>query len=138
MKPRTAANGLDNVLSPRQEAAALALASGYSLGQAARKSGAGARTIRTWTAEVPAFVRRVSELRGEMTSQALGRLVEAMTSAADTLGFLSRKGKSETVRLGAARAVIEMGQKLRETVELEDRIAALESAQTKTANRRAS
>ena len=33
----------------------------------------------------------------------------------------------ETVRLGAARAVIEMGTRLREAVELEERIASLES-----------
>jgi hypothetical protein len=64
-----------------------------------------------------------------MTSRALGRLVDSMTSAADTLGFLCRKGKSEQVRLGAARALLELGVKLRETVEFEERIAALESRQ---------
>ena len=42
------------------------------------------------------------------------------------MSHLSRKGKSETVRLSAARAVLELGTKLRESVELEERIAALE------------
>jgi hypothetical protein len=32
-----------------------------------------------------------------MTARALGRLVDSMASAADTLGYLSRKGKSEMV-----------------------------------------
>lgn len=124
-RPGTAPTGPD--LPPKQEAAALALARGQSLKEAAKASGAGERTIKTWTATVPAFGRRVSELRGELTAQALGRLVDGMTSAADTLGFLARKGKSETVRLMAARAVLELGTKLREAVELEQRIAALEN-----------
>ena len=120
-------NGLEyGVLSPKQEAAAFALAAGATLDEAASKSGAGLTTIKTWGTTIPAFSHRVSELRGEMTARALGRLVDSMASAADTLGFLSRKGKSEMVRLSAARAVIELGVKLRETVDLEERIAALE------------
>jgi hypothetical protein len=114
-------------LSPKQEAAALALARGCKLGDAAKECGAGERTIKTWTATVPAFTRRIAQLRAEMTSLALGRMVEGMASAADTLGYLCRRGKSEQVRLGAARALIELGTRLRETVELEERIAALEA-----------
>jgi hypothetical protein len=99
------------------------------LQKAAQESGAGVRTIKTWTATLPAFTRRIAELRSEMTSRALGRLVDSMTSAAATLDYLCRKGKSEMVRLSAARAVLELGQKLRESVELEERIAALEGKQ---------
>jgi hypothetical protein len=126
--PEIAPNGPEiDPLSPKQEAAAFALAKGGNLHDAAEESGAGERTIKTWTANVPAFTRRITELRSEMTSRALGRLVDSMASAADTLGFLSRRGKSEMVRLSAARAVLEMCQKLRESVELEARIAALEA-----------
>jgi hypothetical protein len=129
-KPETAGNGrLNRVISPKQEAAALALAVGATLDEAARKSNCGSRTIRTWQAEQPTFVRRIAELRAEMTSRALGRLVDSMASAAETLGFLSRKGRSEMVRLSAARAVLELGTRMRETVELEERIAALEARQ---------
>jgi hypothetical protein len=127
-QPDSAANGRESgPLSPKQEAAALALARGCTLHGAAEESGAGERTIRTWTATVPAFTRHIAQLRAEMTSLALGRMVEGMASAADTLGYLCRRGKSEQVRLGAARALIELGTKLRETVELEERIAALEA-----------
>jgi len=126
MKPKTAANGRVNGPSPKQEAAALALAAGRTEGEAARESGAGARTIRTWLAEQPAFARRIGELRYEMTSRALGRLIDNMASASDTLGYLSRKGKSEMVRLSAARAVLELSCKARESVELEERLQALE------------
>jgi len=56
-------------------------------------------------------------------------------ASAGTLGYLCRKGKSEMVRLSAARAVLELGTKLRENVELEVRIAALESRQRGTKHR---
>jgi hypothetical protein len=131
MKPETAGNGRENRgLTPRQDKVALSLATGCALAVAARESGAGERTIRTWTATVPAFTRRIHELRAEMTSQALGRLTADLSSAADTLGYLSRRAKSETVRLGAARALLELGNKLRESNELEQRIAALEANQS--------
>jgi hypothetical protein len=127
IKPQTAPNGPGiGLLTPKQEAAALALARGAGLSEASEASGAGERTIKTWTAHLPEFTRRISVLRAEMTSRALGRLSDSMSSAAETLGYLSRKGKSEMVRLSAARAVLELGTKLRETVELEERIAALE------------
>src|SRR5262245_41281334 len=127
-QPRTAPDGPGNgPLQPRQEAAALALACGCDLAEAARRSHAGKRTIKTWTATVPGFARRVGELRAEMTARALGRLADGMTDAADTLGFLCRKGRSEQVRLGAARALLELGVRLREAVELEQRVAALEA-----------
>ncbi len=130
MKPETARNGPENgPLSPKQEAAALALASGCTLQEAARKSGAGLTTLKRWLRELPALSRRVGELRAEMTSRALGKLLDGMSSAADTLGYLCRRGKSEQVRLGAARALLEMGPKMRESVELEERIAALEVRQ---------
>jgi hypothetical protein len=49
-----------------------------------------------------------------------------LTEAADTLRALLR-AKSRSVRLGAARAILELGTRLRESVELEQRIAALEA-----------
>jgi protein involved in polysaccharide export with SLBB domain len=129
-QPETAPNGTEKGdLTPKQEAAALALASGRTLADAAKASGAGQRTIKTWNASLPAFPRRINELRAEMTSRAVGRLADGMASAAETLGFLSRRGRSEMVRLSAARTVLELGNKLRETVELEERIAALESSE---------
>jgi hypothetical protein len=126
----TAPNGLRNGhLTPKQESAALALAAGRTIDQAAKMSGAGARTIRTWLHDQPAFRWRIQELRAEMTSQALGRLVDTMAGAADTLSHLSRKAKSEMVRLSAARAILELGPKLRENIELEQRITQLEGHQ---------
>ena len=76
-QPELAPNGPGNaLLSPKQESAAVALAAGLTVGEAARRSNAGERTIKTWSATCPAFARRVTELRAEMTSRALGRLVD--------------------------------------------------------------
>src|SRR5436190_3955601 len=115
-QPETARNGPDpGDLTPKQESVALALAAGMTVGEAARRSGAGERTIKTWSATCPAFTHRVTELRAEMTSRALGRLVDGMAFAADAIRKLLT-AKSESVRLSAARAVIELGTKLRESV----------------------
>jgi hypothetical protein len=60
-----------------------------------------------------------------MVDKALGRLADAMTEAADVLRNLLAS-EDERVRLPAARALLELGVKLRESVELEERLAALE------------
>jgi hypothetical protein len=135
-RPDPAGNGRETpgALSPKQEAAALALASGRTVEAAAREAGCGGRTLRTWLAAVPALPRRVTELRSEMTSRALGVLLDGMASAAETLGYLSRKGKSEMLRYLCARAVLELGPRLRESTELAERVAALEAGRR---NRRA-
>jgi hypothetical protein len=126
-QPETAPNGPKyRGLSAKQELAALALASGAGLAEAAAQSRSGERTIKTWRSSLPAFARRVQELRLEMTSQALGRLVDRMGEAADTLGHLSGKAKSETVRLAAARSVLELATKMHDVAELEQRISLLE------------
>ena len=113
-------------LTAKQESAALALAAGSTQDQAARKSGAGVTTVKTWIQTQPEFSSRIRKLRGELTARCLGKLVNRMSGAADTLGFLCRNGKSEMIRLSAARAILELGSKLRESVELEERIAVLE------------
>jgi hypothetical protein len=122
-----ASNCTENApLSARQEAAALALARGCTTAEAAEESGAAKRTILAWSATLPAFRRRVQALRGEMTGQALGRMVNNMNQAAEKLRSLL-EAESETVRLGAARSILELGIKFRETVELEERVAELEA-----------
>lgn len=124
----TGRNGTaDGGLPARQEQVALHLASGRTIVEAARRTKTGVSTVKHWLAEQPAFRERIARLRAELTGQALGRLTDAMSSAADCLRQLLR-AKQEAVRLGAARAIIELGAKLREQVELEERLAALESA----------
>jgi hypothetical protein len=84
------------------------------------------RAARRWAD--PVFRRRVAELRGEMVARSLGRMAEGMAEAADVLRALLAPGTPPAVRLGAARALLDLGTKLRESVELEERLQALEAA----------
>jgi hypothetical protein len=106
------------------EALALALATGQTLRAGAEAAGVAERTAaRRWAD--PAFRRRVAELRGDLVGLALGKLADGMGDAAAKLrGLLD--AESESVRLGAARALLELGVKLRQSVELEQRLQALE------------
>jgi hypothetical protein len=117
----------DTVLTPRQETVALALATGSSDREAAKEAGITDRVIRKWKTETPEFNRRVSELRARMTDEALGTLVAGMRSASNTLLYLSRKGRQETVRLGAARSLIELGTKMTESAHVQQQIDELKA-----------
>jgi hypothetical protein len=107
------------------DALLLALAGGQTVRDAARAAGVGERTAGRRLAE-PGFRRRVAELRAEMVQRALGKLTDALTEAADTLRQLL-KAQAESVRLGAARSLLELTVKVRESVELEARLQALEA-----------
>jgi hypothetical protein len=102
---------------------------------AAAESGVAARTVRSWFF-LPEFKCRVSELRMEMTAQALGKLTDNLASAADTLGYLSRRAKSEMVRVIAAAKIFEVALKVKDATELEERIRALEERQQSPARPR--
>ena len=106
------------------DALLLALAAGKTITDASIAAGLGERTARR-RLDGPDFRRRVAEARTEMVSRALGKLADSMTEAADTLRQLLR-AEGESVRLGAARSVLELGNKLRESVEIEARLQALE------------
>ena len=61
-----------------------------------------------------------------MVEAAVGQLADASTAATATLRKLLA-AEAETVRLGAARSILELGTKLRESVEFEERVRALEA-----------
>lgn len=106
------------------DALAVALASGQTLRDAAASVRVSERTAtRRWAD--PDFRQRVAALRSEMIGRAMGSMADAMSDAAAGLrGLLA--AESESVRLGACRAILELGVRLREAVELETRIVALE------------
>jgi hypothetical protein len=106
------------------DALALALAGGKTVRDAAQSAGIGERTATRRVAD-PDFRRRIAELQAEMVGRALGKMAEGMTEAADTLRALLNS-EGESVRLGAARSILELANKLREAVELDERLAALE------------
>lgn len=106
------------------DAFVIAYASGTSLREAARTAGISESTAYRRLKD-PAFRRRVSEIRTSFLNEAVGRLCEDATKAVSTLKELL-SARSESVRLSAARTILELGPKLREQTELEERITALE------------
>lgn len=103
-----------------------ALAGGATQQAAAEAAGVSERTVRRRLAS-PDFASRVAEARTELVRRAVAMLAEASGAAVETLRALLQDAPP-AVRLGAARAVLELGVKLRESEELEARIAALEAA----------
>ncbi len=71
-----------------------------------------------------------------MVKRGAGMLTAATMESIKTLLELQKSPNSGSVRLGAARSVIELGLKLREVADLEQRILALEE-QLQRSNSRA-
>jgi hypothetical protein len=103
----------------------LALACGSSAENAARKAGVHERTVQRRLAD-PAFQKQVKDLQAEMVQRSMGMLTAAAMEAVKTLVELSAPSAPPATRLGAARSIIEIGTKLRESIEYEARLAALE------------
>lgn len=102
-----------------------ALAAGRTISAAAIVSGISQTTIKRRLKD-PKFAQALNNARAQFLSRAMGRLANDSVAAAHTLRRLLH-AESEAVRLGAARAILELGTRLREVVELEQRIAALEA-----------
>src|SRR6266403_567779 len=100
----------------------LALACGATPENAAQKAGLSRRTVFRRLAD-PAFVAQVAELRADFTRRTAGMTAAAGLGAVKTLTTLQESATSEAVRFWAARATLELGCKLRESVELTERMA---------------
>jgi hypothetical protein len=103
-----------------------ALAAGSSVDDAAQTAGVSSRTAYRRLAD-PSFARRLAQARDELISAALGELVECASEAVATLRALLA-ASDERVRLGAAKSTLEQLLRLRETLALSQRLAALERA----------
>jgi len=103
---------------------ALALASGVSIADASAQTGVGRTTIYR-KLENPAFGRQVAEYRDRLIATALGRVADAMTRGADVLAQMLDSPKDH-IRIRAARALISLGLRLRESVDLTARMREVE------------
>ena len=74
------------------------------------------------------FRKRVSEIRSEMTSAAVGELSAAASEAVATIRELLGSTNEPAVRLNAAKAILNALGPLSELGELRERLAVLESA----------
>ena len=106
----------------------LALACGATVESAARQCGLSDRTIYRRLND-PAFKRRLDGVRSDMVVRTAGLLTAAAGEAVRTLLAL-QKDAPAAVRLGAARAILEVGLKLRQVAELEVMLANLEERLT--------
>ncbi len=103
----------------------LALACGANAEAAARQAGVSERTVRRRLKD-PKFVRKVNKLRAEMHVRVADQLTAASTEGVRTMVQLMKDTNSGSVRLGAARSVVELSTKVRETADLAVRLAELE------------
>ena len=110
------------VLAPIREAAALAIATGFSEDEAAKKIGTASQIIKTWMRTDSKFVRRVGEIRGEISQRVVASLTDKMLSAVATLDELCRESRNDATRLAAAKQILEFGMKMQQNVEFEQRI----------------
>jgi hypothetical protein len=102
-----------------------ALACGATVEGAARKAGLSVRTVYRRQAD-PDFQSRLRQERAELTRRAAGLLTAASLESVRTLVELQGTASPPAARLGAARAVIDLGMKLREEADLAERVAELE------------
>ncbi len=101
-----------------------ALAVGATVEQAAERAGVSARTAHR-RLDDPDFVRRVDEARAELLGRAMARLSATCTSAVTTLGNLLT-AESDSVRLGAARSILDLALRWRSEADLAQRLDRVE------------
>jgi hypothetical protein len=107
------------------DALVVALASGQSVREAARTAGIGERTAFRRTAET-GFKLAVAHARSALLARAVGQLADAATAAVETLrGLLA--AEAETVRLGAARSILDAAMRGSELIDLAERVECLEA-----------
>ena len=116
--PHQGRKGADQVLLT-------ALACGATVEAAARQAGVSAATAHRRLRDRD-FARRLQATRSDLVRRAAGMLTGAAGEAVKTLLALMRDTAPAAVRLGASRAALEMGMRLREVADLEERLAALE------------
>jgi hypothetical protein len=107
------------------ELIASAIASGSTIAQAATFAKVSEKTVRR-RLDSPEFSARVATLQRKAIGRAMGELTDGASEGVKTLrGLLT--AQSESVRLGAARSLIELCLKTREAVALEERLAIVEA-----------
>ena len=103
----------------------MAFACGATVESAARQAGVSESTAHR-RLEDAEFRKQLQELRADMSQRTAGALTAAATEAVRTLLELQKPATPPAVRLGAARSILEIGIKLSETADFEERLSALE------------
>ncbi len=109
------------------DALLLALACGATVEAAAAKAGVGLTTAYRRLKNV-AFRARLDATRADMLQRATAMLTAAAMEAVKTLLDLQGNKQPPATRLGAAKSVLEIGNRLRTEVDLVGRLEAMERA----------
>jgi hypothetical protein len=109
----------------RKAALAIALASGRTVKEWADENGVPERTAYSWSCS-PDVVDRVEDIRRAIVDRAVGQLCEHTSDAIKEIVRLLKDGKSESVRLQAARAVLADLMAVSSYAALNGRMAELE------------
>ena len=109
------------------EPLAVAVASGNSIKQAAEIVGCSIQSAYNLS-HTEQFRFRVSELRSEITQQAIGKLTDSASVACDTLRELLDATQKPCDRLNAAKAILANLGPLSELAELRSRLDRLEQS----------
>src|SRR5688572_32904600 len=94
------------------DALVLALACGSTAEAAGAKAGVSKSTVQRRLADA-AFQRKLADARAEMVGRATAMLTAAAMEAVKPLLDLQGKSVAPSARLGAAKAVLEIGNRLR-------------------------
>jgi methylaspartate ammonia-lyase len=113
-------------LSARQQRLAAALAAGKDVRSAAKAARISERTAYRYLND-PAVRAALSQALDDALSMATRRVVAAMTEALTTLEAVHADTKQPaSARVSAARAILAAGPRLREAVDLAERVQRLE------------
>ena len=114
-------------LSRKQERALAALLTQPTVGLACAEAQIGATTMYRWLNEDKAFKAEYLKLRQEIVNNAGHQIQKSMNNAVNaTLSLLNDPEVPASVRLSAARTILEFGYKALEMESVEERLEALE------------
>jgi len=111
--------------SRANEVLVAALACGATKESAAHQAGVSLSTVHRRLGD-PEFCRELQAFRADIVRRTAAALTAAGLEFVKTLVGLTSPGTPPATRLGAARAGLELGIKVREATDLEERLAALE------------
>lgn len=113
-------------LTPKQQKAITALLDQPTLKEAASACGVNESTLWRWLQD-DTFQREYRQARGQLLESTLTALQRASGDAVETLKAVMKDTTAQpSARVSAAKAVLELGLKGREILEVEERLRALE------------
>jgi hypothetical protein len=104
----------------------LALVCGSTIESAARQAGLSENTVYRRLRD-PAFKAQLRAAGQEVVQRTANMLTAASIESVKTLLRLQGDGVPYAVQLGAAKAIVELSAKARESADLSERVAAIES-----------